>query len=196
MPSAAQIQAFLSTGGAPGGAAGSPPSLLRGGSVGAVKGVGRGGGLSLGPYDDAGALLERFDAKALLRSIEGAVPPAPFSPRDGAKWRSLVARLLASPNFRPWFSARRQQALDSMSALQRMQRLATPPAAVCADPATGAPLPQSALFRLFHRIQSELASAEAQAAAGAGDGEQLACMRAHKDAVAAALTPAPVIAGV
>jgi hypothetical protein len=79
-----------------------------------------------GPYDDLGAaLLPPFQPTQFLRELVSH-PPGKIVTRL-PRWRELYGRFLESPHFRPWFSARREEARSRVRNLGKRLRLAVTP---------------------------------------------------------------------
>ena len=87
------------------------------------------GTASLGPYDRlADVVLPTFTQKAFLQRLERrkANIPAPFRK---AKWKALYTGFITSPNFWPWFNARR--AVRVVSAVVCCRRECGLPVSLC-----------------------------------------------------------------
>ncbi|KAA0147866.1 hypothetical protein FNF29_07079 [Cafeteria roenbergensis] len=147
---------------------------------------------TFGPYDNlAAALLPQFSKEGFLASLAKATPPKML--RRVKAWRELYARFLESPHFRPWFTARREEARSVVLGLARQLRLAVTPEQLVLpfgrspDPDTGAGASpaasgaeQAAALRLYSNI---LACVQRERALMDGDEAHARAVAAHAQAV-------------
>ncbi|KAA0167270.1 hypothetical protein FNF27_07353 [Cafeteria roenbergensis] len=147
---------------------------------------------TFGPYDNlAAALLPPFSKEGFLASLAKATPPKML--RRVKAWRELYARFLESPHFRPWFTARREEARSVVLGLARQLRLAVTPEQLVLpfgrrpDPDAGAGASpaasgaeQAAALRLYSNI---LACVQRERALMDGDEAHARAVAAHAQAV-------------
>lgn len=126
------------------------------------------GGAVVHPYSDAKDCFARFNEASFLQNIlkVGNVPVlfrqcAVHTPQQ---WVKLLKRFLHSPNFKPWFMARRKEGLRAFDTLKTALRLSVTPADFLAQMSTQvAPFRFEVCLRIQKALRPELARVRAEA---------------------------------
>ncbi|CAM9308380.1 unnamed protein product, partial [Laminaria digitata] len=128
-------------------------------------------------YTEAEVLLPKFGQEEFLTEMFVKGPPKPFA---HVQWETLYRRFMDSPNFRPWFTTQRAEAVERLKETSRVMCLRTSPQSIV-EACVPARLPQ-----LLAKIRATIAR-EWQQKGASVDWELLERMELHQKAVATAI---------
>ncbi|CAM9707718.1 unnamed protein product [Pylaiella littoralis] len=131
----------------------------------------------LSVYTEAEVLLPRFDPEEFLTEMFVAGPPKAFV---HVQWETLYRRFMDGPNFKPWFTTQRIEAVDRIRESSRALCLRTTPRGMV-EACTPARLPQ-----LMSKMRASIAR-EWERKGKSVDWDLLERMEQHQKAVAAAI---------